>query len=290
VEHKLIELYCLICQIYDNHLVLKYQRLSNFKPKFSDEELLTCYFFGLMQKYHEQRAIFDYIQQHWRDCFPALPSYQAFNRRFNNLSPAFEIIIDELLIDKLPSGDLTNDSVLDSFPVMIAKGKQAKRSQIASEIADFGFCASKQIYYHGIKLHALAVRRIRKLPVPFIFSLSKSSTHDLTAFKELNCQLPSGILFADKAYSDTEIKDHLQVTGVTLLTPQKRKRNESVFQTEPLWSRFVSSFRQPIESFFKWLIVKTDFQNASRVRSTNGLLVHCFGKLAFACLLICFYS
>jgi hypothetical protein len=244
----------------------------------------------MMQKHTQQRAAYDYINQHWRDWFPALPSYQAFNRRINNLSPAFEIITDELLRDKLKTTDLTDDSLLDSFPVMIAKGKRAKHSKIAVEMADFGFCASKQIYYHGVKLHTLAVRRIKKLPVPFVFSMTRASTHDLTAFKDLECQLPNRFLFADKAYSDTETELNLQSRGVCLLTPQKRKRNESVFQTEPLWSRFVSAFRQPIESFFKWLITKTDFQNASRVRSTNGLLIHCFGKLAFACLLICFYS
>ncbi len=243
-----------------------------------------------MQKHNQQRAIYDYILQHWLSCFPALPSYQAFNRRLNDLSPAFEIITDQLLRDKLKTADLTSDSLLDSFPVMIAKGKRAKRSQVASEIADFGFCASKQIYYHGVKLHTLAVRRLKQLPVPFVFSLTPASMHDLTAFKQLNPALPTTLLFADKAYSDRETQTDLQSKGVSLLTPQKRKRNESVFLTEPLWSRFVSSVRQPIESLFKWLITKTDFQNASRVRSTNGLLVHCFGKLAFACLLIRFYS
>lgn len=123
-----------------------------------------------------------------------------------------------------------------------------------------------------------------------MFSLTPASTHDLTAFKQLNPALPTALLFADKAYSDRETQTDLQSKGVSLITPQKRKRNESVFLTEPLWSRFISSVRQPIESLFKWLITKTDFQNASRVRSTNGLLVHCFGKLAFACLLIRFYS
>lgn len=243
-----------------------------------------------MQCHHQQRAIYDYVLQHWSSCFPVLPSYQAFNRRLNDLSSAMETIINELLSDKLKTADLTNDALLDSFPVMIARGKQAKRSRIAAEIADFGFCASKQMYYHAVKLHTLAVRRIKKLPVPFVFSLTQASTHDLTAFKQLNPTLPTALLFADKAYCDRQTQIHLQSEGVSLLTPQKRKRNESAFLTEPLRSRFVSSVRQPIESLFKWLIVKTDFQNASRVRSTNGLLVHCFGKLAFACLLLCFYS
>jgi hypothetical protein len=141
-----------------------------------------------------------------------------------------------------------------------------------------------------VKLHTLAQRRWRKLPIPFHFSLTKASVHDLQALKQLNTDLPKGNLLADKAYADTETKADLQRKGVLLLTPHKRKRNESVFQTNHLWSRFVSAKKQPLESFFKWLIAKTDFQNASRVRSTNGLLIHCYGKLAFACLLLCFYS
>jgi len=37
------------------------------------------------------------------------------------------------------------------------------------------------------------------------------------------------------------------------------------------------------------LIGRTQIQKASLVRSTDGLLVHCFGKLAFALLLLVFY-
>lgn len=180
-----------------------------------------------------------------------------------------EILLDELLSDKLNRADLTGDSLLDSFPVLIATGKRAKRSQAAAEIADFGFCAGTQICYHGVKLHPLAVRRLKKLLVPGVFSVTRASTHDVTAFKLLNPAVPTANLFADKTYSDRQIPFDLQSKGVSLPTPQKRKRNESVFPTEPLWSRFVSSVRQPIESFFKWLITKTDFQNASRVSSTS---------------------
>ena len=49
-----------------------------------------------------------------------------------------------------------------------------------------------------------------------------------------------------------------------------------------LYSAAVSQVRQPIESFFNWLIQKTDIQRASKVRSTKGLLVHLFGKIASA--------
>ncbi|MFL6215105.1 MAG: transposase, partial [Blastocatellia bacterium] len=78
--------------------------------------------------------------------------------------------------------------------------------------------------------------------------------------------------------------------GVYLVTPYKRKRNEEETAVPRLFNRFVSSIRQPIESLFGWLIQRTDVQNASRVRSAQGLLVHCYGKLAVACLLLTFYS
>jgi len=48
----------------------------------------------------------------------------------------------------------------------------------------------------------------------------------------------------------------------------------------------LSKIRQPIESFFKWLIDKTDIQRAGRVRSTEGLMIHCWGKLTFAAYLL----
>ncbi len=47
--------------------------------------------------------------------------------------------------------------------------------------------------------------------------------------------------------------------------------------------------RQPVENFFKWLIDKTDIQRASQVRSTDGLITHCLGKLTFALFLLNFY-
>ncbi len=47
-----------------------------------------------------------------------------------------------------------------------------------------------------------------------------------------------------------------------------------------LFSTAVSKIRQPIESLFNWLIEKTDIQRASKVRSTKGLFVHVFGKIA----------
>jgi hypothetical protein len=271
---------------------LKQQRLSNFKPVFTDQELVTCYFLAMLNNQRQSREIYDYISHHWLSWFPNLPSYQAFNARLNNLAADFCLIFNLLLQAKLaaPNPDFSEDSLIDSFPVMLKKGKCAKDCRTAAPVADFGYCASKDVYYYGVKLHNLAIRRFKTLPLPVSVFLSSAATHDLTAFKEQSPQVSTKNLFADKAYSDAELKLDLQLQGVQLLTPYKKKRNEPLQLNEPLRSKFVSRFKQPIESFFHWLNEKTDYQNASRVRSTNGLLVHCYGKLAFAGLLLCFYS
>jgi hypothetical protein len=290
VEQQLIELYVLVCTFYDNQPGLKYQRLSNFRPRCTDEELLTMYLFGHLQGFSQQRRIYQYVRRHWHAWFPALPSYQAFNRRLNELVPAFEHLIGDLLSPSVAQLAPAADRLIDSMPVMLAKGSRSNTARVAAEVADKGFCASKSSYYYGVKLHAIALRRLRQLPLPALLHVGRASQHDLTALRELDPDLGEGLLFGDKAYADAETKTVFAARDTHLVTPYKRKRNEPVTAAPALWSRFISSVRQPLESFFGWLIQRTEIQNASRVRSTKGLLVHCYGKLAVACLLLTFYS
>jgi DDE family transposase len=291
VETKLIELYLLICDFYNKQPLLQQQRLSNFKPRFTDQELLTMYLFGHLQGLTTQRRIYHYFASHWRAWFPALPTYQAFNRRLHQLTAAFELLIDDNLRAASKREDLASaDRLIDSLPVMMAQGSRANRARVARQLADVGFCATKQIHYCGVKLHVVAARRRAQLPLPERLFLSPASQHDLSALREIAPQLSNCGLFGDKAYADTDTKASLQEGRVYLVTPYKRKRNEEETAVPKLFNRFVSSIRQPIESLFGWLIQRTDLQNASGVRSTQGLMVHCYGKLAVACLLLTFYS
>jgi hypothetical protein len=81
-----------------------------------------------------------------------------------------------------------------------------------------------------------------------------------------------------------------------MLTPVKAVKNQSAWDKQfnkaanDLFSTAVSNIRQPIVGFFNWLIEKTDFQRASKVRSANGLLIHVFGKLAAAFIFLIFNS
>ncbi|MDI9561844.1 MAG: transposase, partial [Pseudomonadota bacterium] len=79
-----------------------------------------------------------------------------------------------------------------------------------------------------------------------------------------------------------------------ILTPVKAVKNQAqvLIQRDKaandLYSRAVSAIRQSIESLFNWIIEKTDIQRASKVRSTRGLLVHVFGRIAAAFIFLIF--
>ena len=292
MENQLIQLYVWVCQIYDKHSVLKVQRMSNnHQPAFTDQELVTVYLFGHLQGHFQQRRIYDYVSAHWLAWFPDLPSYQAFNYRLNNLSPSFALLLEELLTSLANSSPQTTDHVLDSLPIILAKGSRADSAKVAKEVANKGYCSTKKLFYHGVKLHLLGRRRVQQLPLPESLALTAASVHDLSAFRQELEAPQGGNLFADKAYKDETTKTELLATQLILCTPDKCRRGqekEAAFKS--LWSRFVSAMRQPIESLFNWLIQRSGIQEASKVRSTKGLLVHCYGKLTVCCFRLLFNS
>lgn len=291
MDNQLIQIYLLVCQIYDNQSSLKYQRRSNFKPVFSDEEIITIYLFGQLNEKFKHRQIYNFIGAYWRDWFPDLPSYQAFNRRLNLLTDNFQFLFAHLLQTlHLNENNKTEDFLIDSMPIMLASGTRSKQARVALEIAKVGFSAVKQTNFHGVRLHLIANKQTESLPLPTRVWLKEGNVHDLTALKEISDELPPGInLFGDKAYTDETFKAELQKQQIRLMTPIKKPKKEKLSKEQKRFNKTVSSFRQPIESFFKWLIDKTDIQRASQVRSTEGLIIHCLGKLTFALLLLNFY-
>jgi hypothetical protein len=291
MDNQLIQIYLLVCQIYNSPSSLKYQRSSNFKPVFSDEEIITIYLFGQLNEKFTHRQIYDLIRNYWLSWFPALPSYQAFNRRLNLLTDNFQALFAHLLQTlPLDGASLSQDYLIDSMPIMLAHGTRSKQARVAPEIAKTGFSAVKQTNFYGVRLHLIANKRTHCLPPPCQVWIKEGNIHDLTALKEIKDELPNGInLFGDKAYADEQFKAELEEQRIRLFTPIKKPKKAELSAEQKRYNKTVSKIRQPIEGFFKWLIDKTDIQNASQIRSTEGLIIHCLGKLTFALFLLNFY-
>jgi hypothetical protein len=289
MDIQLIQLYVLVCHVYLTRSDTCFQRLSNnSKPVFTDQELVTVYLFGHLQGVFEKKAIHKLIDNYWRHFFPHLPAYQTFVARLNLLEPTFQAIggyLQELLAEhRQPE----IDHVVDSLPVMLAQGGHAYTARVAREVADVGYCASKRTYFHGVRLHAVAQRRSERLPLPAQIWLREGSVHDLESIRHQDIYLPDSSLIGDKAYLDPSLQARLEAPQTTLYAPKKKPKGKELSATEKYYNRLVSRLRQPIESFFNWLIDKTSIQRAGTVRSTEGLMIHCFGKLTVAFYLLVF--
>jgi hypothetical protein len=289
MENQLIQLYLLVCHIYDTQSDTSFQRLSNnSKPVFTDQELVTIYLFGHLQGLFEKKAIHKLIEDYWRHFFPTLPAYQTFVARLNQLEPTFQTIGGYL--QKMLAGNFTPeiDRLIDSLPVMLAAGGHAYSARVAREVADVGYCASKRTYFHGVRLHTIAHRRSGRLPLPAQIWLREGSCHDLQSVREPEVSLPNSALIGDKAFVDPTFQAMLKEQQTTLYAPRKKPKGKELSKIEKYYNRLVSRLRQPIESLFNWLIDKTEIQRAGQVRSTEGLMIHCFGKLTVAMFLLVF--
>ena len=289
MENQLIQLYLLVCQVYDTCSETCFQRLSNnSKPQFTDQQLVTIYLFGHLQGVFEKKAIHKLIDNYWRHFFPRLPAYQTFVARLNQLEPTFQALggyLQQLLAEhRQPE----IDHVIDSVPVMLARGGHAYTARVARDVADVGYGASKRTYFHGVRLHTLAQRRSGRLPLPVQIWLREGSVHDLESLRQQDMELPHSSLIGDQAYLDPTLQARLKQQQTSLYAPKKKPKGKELSTAEKYYNRLVSRLRQPIESFFNWLIDKTDIQKAGTVRSTEGLLVHCFGKLTVAFYLLVF--
>ena len=286
---KLIELYCYVSAIYDSRIAYTVQRFSNnCLPKFTDEEVITVYLWATLQKQFTKKDVYKYAINHLIEYFPNIPSYQAFNKRLNNLHEAFKeitAILAALFENKFSA---FTESVIDSYPIALAKDKRSYKGKVANLICNKGYCATKDFHYYGCKLHVIAHVRPKTTPYPEYALITPASEHDLHAVRELITTFENRNIYADKAYIDSELEALAQANGTAILTPVKKKRGQKLLDSaESLHSTAVSRIRQPIESLFNQIDEKVKLQNASKVRSLKGVLTHVWGKLAVFMLSFC---
>ena len=286
-EIQFIQLYCDVCRCYDNTLALEAQRQSNnFCPKFTDKECMATYIWGLANQKFTVRGCYDFIKDFYSDWFPDLPSYQAYNSRTCYLADAFKALA-HLLLKNLGFDVSHSNFIHDSMPIIVANSARSGSAKAAKEVCDKGYCASKKMYYYGVKLHILAQNNFKAMPTPALMATSKASIHDLDIGKEMLRDAKNIRVFCDMAYIDKEWQTAmLTENNVKIITPIKRKKGQGILcSADKLFSCAVSSVKQAIESLNNRLIEKTNIQRASKVRSVagltalslQGLFVHVFG-------------
>jgi hypothetical protein len=293
-ELKLIALYYWVCESFErgaeDHAQRMAKNAASLKLNFTDQEAVTVYLFGILNKYKEVKEIHTFTSNYLADWFPTLPSYEKFNKRLNFLNDVFRCLANQALQQLciptwLKQSQELMDAVVDSMPIIMASGSRVDKAKVAREVADKGKCASKGIFYHGVKLHQLGVCQPGKLPIPQCLRISAASENDNTVFKEqIAPQFSNLRVFGDKIYKDEAIKADLkQFYNIEVYACQKRKQGQaSLWADQKYFNTLVSKIRQPVESFFNWINQLTGIQIASKVRSLKGLFKHIHAKLTAA--------
>jgi hypothetical protein len=290
MQLTLISLYYYVCECYTSRLKWQVQRFSPnlHQGNITDEEIITIYLFCVaFGEKTNLTSMHKYISNHWASWFPNLPAYETFVNRINRISVLFPTLVASLLEDLDVMVSDVAVVLTDSMPIITCSHK--RKAKVALEMVDKGFCSTKQLHYFGVKLHVVAKSREKTLPLPEYIGITPASTHDLTALRPVLETINNRNIVGDKAYSDEKLNRKLQNQyNSQIITPIKAKRGTpQVIQQfdqafNDLFSTAISKIRQPIESFFNWIHQKTTIQIASKVRSSAGLIVHVYGKIAAA--------
>ena len=258
---------------------------NNFCPKFTDEECIATYLWGIYNQKFNAKDCYRFIKDFYKNWFPNLPSYQAYNKRICYLADAFKGLAD-ISLNNIGLDNSHSDFLIDSMPIILANSKRCNKAKIAPNLCSKGYCASKGIYYYGIKLHTLAQCNFKAMSTPASVMISKASEHDLTIGKEILEGITNIRVFGDMAFSSEEWQTRMFFeNNVEIITPIKRTKNKKKLSFwEKTFSQAVSGIKQAIESLNNWLIEKTNIQRASKVRSEAGLISFVFARVACVCL------
>lgn len=99
---------------------------------------------------------------------------------------------------------------------------RSRKGKVVRGIADKVFYSTKNMYYHGLKLHRAGYRRKGHLPFPCQIVLSPASENDLTVFKR-DCapELVGKSVYVDKIYQDNLFWQQEEKKGNKLFSPVK---------------------------------------------------------------------
>ena len=275
----LITLYLAVCHHWQEGGWAQAQRHAPYADlDFTDEEVVTIDLFAVaLEQKRQIKDIHRHAGRYGRDWFPRLPGYGAYVQRLNRLADCFPALLERFC----ETGETVSFAgLVDAMPVILARQGRRFNAKVAPELASTGYCPTKHLFYHGVKVHVVGDVQSGTLPSPRFIGLAPAGLNDGPALKQVAHLLPYQELDADKAY---EYLKRMHGLPFTVMTPVKKPKGQTHLDAADAWlSRAVSRVRQPIESLFNWIEEKTGIEMASKVRSSQGLLVHVFGRLAAA--------
>jgi IS5 family transposase len=137
--------------------------------------------------------------------------------------------------------------LIDSTPLPVCHKRRAGRCTKVNGHQYWGYCAAKEVYFFGWKLHMVCTVD----GVPVSFDVLPAAHHDLCPVQHLLAELPPGAwVLADKGYNSANDEQLAWVYSRVRLIP-KRRRNMS--PNDQLDARLLTAHRSMIETVYSQL-------------------------------------
>ena len=151
----LTTVYCLIDDLYREHVAPVRAHLPGRPGELSDSEVLTLMVLGQWQSNGSERQFIRWAAAHWRAYFPRLLSQSAFNRRARQLYGVLAKLSDWIrqAVER-QVGCTSAYEIIDGVSVPLMRRCRGRRQRCFGAEADFGHGGSDRELYYGVKVLA----------------------------------------------------------------------------------------------------------------------------------------
>lgn len=212
------------------------------RPAFSDSEVMTVMIAMDYIPFPSERQFLEYLRANYLELFPHLLDQSQFNRRARQIAPLLEGFRRHCLVDL--GCTLVCEGLLDTKPVPVMGYRRSKKHSDFAGSADYGYCASRKLYYYGYKL--VTISTISGMPI--VYDLVPASTDERKAAETLLDQVNGFDLYGDKGFLGNAWQAKIKMqTDNTIWTP---KRKNQYKQQSKVFERWLNGLRLRIEGLF----------------------------------------
>jgi hypothetical protein len=161
VDTFLTTVYCLVDDLYRQHVAPMREHRPGRPGQLSDSEVLTLMLLAQWQAAGSERQFIGWAARHWRAYFPRLLSQSAFNRRARNLYGVLARYgewlrqgAERALDDDDEAVATATYEVVDGVAVPLMRRGRGQRHRCFGVEADIGRGGSDRDWYYGVKVLA----------------------------------------------------------------------------------------------------------------------------------------
>lgn len=212
IEDTLTRIYVEVDDFCKRELAANPLRQRGFDPSLSDAEALTMEIVGELQGRHDDKAIWRYFNDHWRGLFPGLGAYKTFAKHCANLT-----WLKQRFLTAISPPSQSDVHIIDGVPMPVCRTVRAFRSRIFKGIATWGYCASKDEHYYGLRGHPVISADGRIVD----FIITPANADERSTLDDLIGKI-RGLLLGDKGFISQNWQQKLANHGINLQTPLRK--------------------------------------------------------------------